>query len=337
MAKSGAGNVAPNPMVGAVLVHEDKIIGEGFHKNYGGPHAEVNCLASIKEDDKNKIADAILYVSLEPCSHYGKTPPCTDLIIKNRIMQVVIGCRDPFPKVNGRGIEKLGAAGVNVISGILEKNCVELNKRFFVFHTKHRPYIILKWAESNDGKIGFSSGDRLLISGEQTNRLTHKWRGEEASILVGTNTAMLDDPALTTRFWNGKSPVRIVIDKELRLPGNLRLFDQQQKTIVFNLLKHEELDNLVYYQLAEDSSIVQQIITALYQFNIQSVLVEGGAKLLQSFIDEGLWDEVRIIRNKKLTAGTGIAAPEFSSISSVDEMMIGNDSIRFFENKSEAI
>src|SRR4026209_222335 len=201
LAEKGSGYVAPNPMVGAVLVHDGKIIGEGYHRQYGQAHAEVNCLSSIKEGDKNKIARSVLYVSLEPCSHFGKTPPCTDLIITNKIPNVVIGCSDPFKEVNGKGIEKLKAAGVNVVYGILERECQQLNKRFFTFHTRHRPYIILKWAETADGKIAGDGASRLFISNEQTNRLVHKWRSEEASILVGTNTVLMHDPELTTRNW----------------------------------------------------------------------------------------------------------------------------------------
>jgi len=346
LAKQGISYVAPNPMVGAVLVYNGKIIGEGFHQKYGGPHAEVNCINSVREQDKDKISGSVLYVSLEPCSHFGKTPPCTDLIITNKILEVIIGCRNPFKEVDGKGIEKLKATGVKVIYGILEKECQQLNKRFFTFHTKHRPYIILKWAETGDGFISTSpqpspkerafedsANTRLLISNEQTNRLVHKWRSEEASILVGTNTALLDDPELTTRNWNGPSPIRLVVDMDLKLPSTLKTFNDKQRTIIFNTLKHEEQDNLVYYQVTEDVSLVHQIVNALYQLSIQSVIVEGGARLLQSFIDEEMWDEARIIKNEELIINNGLAAPELEIKNADEEIKILDDSIKIYNHE----
>lgn len=334
LAKPGAGDIAPNPMVGAVLVHEGKIIGEGYHQKYGGPHAEVNCINSVKKEDKGKISSSILYVSLEPCAHFGKTPPCTDLIIRHKIPEVIIGCRDPFKEVNGKGIEKLKAAGVKVTVDVLEKECRELNKRFFTFHEQHRPYIILKWAETADKRIAANNGERLLISNDNTNRLVHKWRSEEAAILVGTNTAMLDDPELTTRNWNGPSPIRLVVDMDLKLPLSLKVFNQKQRTIIFNTIKHEESDNLSYYQVTEDVSLVHQIINGLYQMKIQSVLVEGGARLLQSFIDEGMWDEARVIKNEKLRINNGLAAPAFPEMLLEDDMIIESDRVSFFKNQN---
>lgn len=296
-------------MVGAVLVFEDRIIGEGYHMRYGQAHAEVNCIAAVKDEDRGLIPQSTIYVSLEPCAHFGKTPPCADLIIRERIPRVVVGCRDPFPLVDGKGIEKMRAAGISVEVGVLEKECIELNRRFFTFNTQHRPYIVLKWAQTMDGRMGALTGDRVLISNEYTNRLVHKWRSEEAAILVGTNTALLDDPALTVRLWKGPDPIRLVIDKDLRLPASLRLFDGQVRTVIFNLEKHEEQGNLQYYQLAGDSSLVHQLVVALHQLKIQSVLVEGGAALLQSFIDEGYWDEARIITNETLQIPGGLASP----------------------------
>jgi len=333
LAKKGSGFVAPNPMVGAVLVHEERIIGEGFHQQYGGPHAEVNCINSVKEQDKDKISSSVLYVSLEPCSHFGKTPPCTDLIIANQIPEVAIGCRDPFKEVDGKGIEKLKAAGIKVVYGILEKECQQLNKRFFTFHTKHRPYIILKWAETADGRIAGDGTARLLISNEQTNRLVHKWRSEEASIMVGTNTALLDDPELTIRDWNGPSPIRLVVDIDLKLPLTLKIFNSKQRTVIFNAFKHEEQYNLLYYQVTEDVNLVHQIVNALYQMKIQSMLVEGGARLLQSFIDEEMWDEIRIVKNEELKINNGLAAPELLLKGVCQEMRILNDSIKIYQNE----
>lgn len=330
LARSGAGYVAPNPMVGAVLVHEEKIIGEGYHQKYGGPHAEVNCINSVSQKDKNKISNSVLYVSLEPCSHFGKTPPCTDLIIANNISEVVIGCRDPFKEVDGKGIEKLKAAGVNVVYGILEKECQHFNKRFFTFHQKHRPYIILKWAETANGKIAGNGTDRLLISNEQTNRLVHKWRSEEASILVGMNTALLDDPELTTRSWQGLSPIRLVVDMDLRLPSTLKIFNSKQRTVIFNKIKHEENGHLIYYRVTEDVDLVHQIVSALYQMKIQSVIVEGGAKLLQSFIDAEAWDEIRVIKNEELIINNGLGAPQMISGNIKEESMVAGDSIKIY-------
>jgi diaminohydroxyphosphoribosylaminopyrimidine deaminase/5-amino-6-(5-phosphoribosylamino)uracil reductase len=317
LAKLGTGNVAPNPMVGAVLIFEDKIIGEGYHQKYGEAHAEVNCVNSVKEENKSFLEKSTMYVSLEPCSHFGKTPPCVDLIIKNKIKAVVIGCTDVYTEVAGKGIQKLQDAGIKVLTGILEKECVDLNKRFFTFHQKFRPYIILKWAQSANGKIAgtspmFSSNDRaferIFISNDYSNRLVHKWRGEEAAILVGTNTVMHDDPLLTTRLWSGRNPIRIVIDKKLILPSVLKVFNNEAKTIIYNTIKHSTLENLVYIKL-ENENFPEQLLHSLFEMNIQSVLVEGGAKTLQSFIDNNLWDEARVIINEDLFIENGVAAP----------------------------
>lgn len=333
LAKAGAGYVAPNPMVGAVLVHENRIIGEGYHQKYGGPHAEVHCINSLKEEDQHLIPQSVIYVSLEPCAHFGKTPPCADLIIAKKIPEVVIGVRDPFKQVDGKGVEKLIAAGVKVTIGVLEQECKTLNKRFITFHTKHRPYIILKWAQTANGKMGAEAGsERLLISNEFTNRLVHKWRSEEAAILVGTNTALFDDPALTTRLWNGANPVRLVVDMNLRLPSSLQLFNQQVKTIVFNSLKQEEKENLLYYQVTRDVELVHQVVHALYQLKVQSVLVEGGAQLLQSFIDKGLWDEIRVITNNELVVAQGLPAPRMESGQLVHQETLFSDTLQYFVN-----
>ena len=336
LAQQGAGYTAPNPMVGAVLVYNRKIIGEGYHRQYGGPHAEVNCINSVKPEDQDNISQSVLYVSLEPCSHYGKTPPCTDLIIANKIPEVVIGCRDPNVDVSGKGIEKLKAAGVKVVYGIIEKECREINKRFFTFYTQHRPYIILKWAETADHKIAGEGPHRLMISNEETKRQVHKWRSEESSILIGTNTALLDNPELTTRHWPGPSPVRLVIDLDLKLPSSLKIFNDKQRTVIFNTVKHEETGNLRYYQITEDVSIVHQVMNALYQMKFLSVLIEGGARLLQSFIDEGMWDEARIICNRQLTIGNGLPAPELTDAELKAEIMIESDVVNFYQNKNKA-
>lgn len=332
LAKKGIGSVAPNPMVGALLVYDDKIIGEGYHQKYGEAHAEVNCIAAVKEEDRKLIALSTMYVSLEPCAHFGKTPPCADLIINSKIPRVIIGCRDPFPEVDGKGIEKLKAAGVEVKFGIMEKECKVLNKRFFTFYEKKRPYIILKWAETADGKIASGNEERLKISNEYSNRLAHQWRSEEAGILIGTNTALLDDPNLTTRLWTGNSPTRIVLDLNLRLSKQLKIFDKKVKTIILNGVNHEEDKNLVYYKIEKEKNVMQELLNALYTLKIQSVLVEGGAKLLQSFINEGMWDEVRVITNLRLTINRGLDSPVLKDEEIASEQKITSDILKIYNN-----
>lgn len=335
LARLGAGHVAPNPMVGSVLVYNDRIIGEGYHQLYGKAHGEVNCIASVRPEDEHLIPQSILYVSLEPCAHHGKTPPCADLVVTKGIPRVVVGCRDPFPQVNGKGIEKLLAAGIEVTLGVLEKECIDLNKRFFLFHTRHRPFIVLKWAQTAGGRIAGLGDSRLLISNEITNRLVHKWRSEEASILVGPRTALLDDPALTARLWTGPNPIRLVIDKDLRLPPDLKLFDKTVPTIVFNNHRHETQGPVQYYQLATDSSLIQQLVLALHHLKIQSVLVEGGARLLQSFIDEDCWDEVRVITNDDLDIASGLPAPQLKHARLVSRESHLSDSIHYYVHHND--
>lgn len=337
LAALGAGQVAPNPMVGAVLVHEDRIIGEGWHRRYGEAHAEVNCIAAVKEEHRHLIAGSTLYVSLEPCAHYGKTPPCADLIIKHNIPRVVIGCRDPFKQVDGKGIERLEAAGITVMIGVLEEEARDLNRRFLVFHTQRRPYIVLKWAQTADGFIAGEPGKRLHISNDLANRLVHQWRSEESAILVGTNTALLDDPQLTTRLWPGPNPVRLVIDMELRLPASLKLFNEEVQTIVFNSRKHGKEGHVSYYQVTHDVSLVHQLLNAACQLNLQSILVEGGARLLQSFIDEDCWDEARVIENGLLNIKTGLPAPKFNvKLTPVKELALAGDHIHIYRNNYKA-
>jgi diaminohydroxyphosphoribosylaminopyrimidine deaminase/5-amino-6-(5-phosphoribosylamino)uracil reductase len=342
LAKLGAGHVAPNPLVGAVLVHESRIIGEGFHQRYGKAHAEVNCIASVKEDDLKLVSSSTLYVSLEPCVHFGKTPPCTDLIIANKIAKVVVGCTDPYAEVKGKGIEKLKKAGIEVLDHVLLKECLELNKRFITFQLEHRPYVVLKWAQSRNGKMARTDRQRFAISNEFSRRLVHQWRSEEASILVGANTAFHDDPELSNRFWHGANPIRLVTDMELRLPSSLKLFNGEIPTTIFNSRKHslEEIDftshqplgkdGLAYYQVTTDVSLVQQIMHALYQLKIQSVLVEGGGRLLQSFIDENYWDEIRLITNKELNMDEGVVSPVFNGIK-MNEQELFSDRIELFK------
>ena len=333
LALKGSGTVAPNPLVGAVLVYEDHIIGEGWHQRFGGPHAEVNCLASVKDEDRPFIPDSTLYVSLEPCAHFGKTPPCTDLIVSQHIPEVVVGCRDPFEQANGKGIEKLLAAGVRVsiTDTETEKACRHLNRRFMTYHTRKRPYVILTWAQTADGFISSGSDSRLLISNEITKRLVHRWRNEEASILVGTNTALMDDPQLTNRSWEGSSPVRLVLDMELKLPHGLKLFDQSHATIIFNGLREGEEGKLRYCKITREENVPLQILRGLFGLQIQGVIVEGGAQLLQSFIDARLWDEARIITNTSLHVDGGLAAPVLEDSVLLASQQIGSDIIKTHE------
>lgn len=332
LARLGAGNAAPNPMVGAVLVYKNKIIGEGYHQQYGQAHAEVNCLNSVGVEEKLQIDKSILYVSLEPCAHYGKTPPCADLIIKNKIPKVVVGCKDSYGEVNGKGIGKLRAAGIEVTVGVLENESIELNKRFFTFHQQQRPYIILKWTQSADGKIGSNDGERVFISNEFSNRLVHQWRSEEAAIMVGTNTALKDNPSLTTRLYPGHNPARIVIDMECKLPSSSHLLDGTVKTIVFNGIKQQEEENLSFYKIEKNNH--SQILNTLYQLKIQSLIIEGGAALLQSFIDANLWDEARVITNTEMKIETGISAPVLKHQKLTNTQDLLSDKIEYFINNN---
>ncbi len=334
LAKLGAGTVAPNPMVGAILVHGNRIIGEGYHMRYGQAHAEVNCINSVSAADEHLVEESIMYVTLEPCAHFGRTPPCADLVIRKRIPRVAIGCRDSFEQVNGKGIGKLLAAGIEVITPVFEQEAVELNRRFFTFHKRRRPYIILKWAQTANGMIGSAEGARLMISSEFTNRRVHQWRSEEAAIMVGTNTALLDDPALTTRLWPGNSPTRLVIDRQLKLPPSLRLFDGAVPTIVFNTVQQVDKEGVNYQLLADQKSLLPQVFEKLHALNIQSVLVEGGRELLQSCIDENFWDEARIITNQELDADRGIPAPSLLNAEKISSENIGSDSIVHYRNIS---
>lgn len=302
LAKNGLGTTYPNPMVGSVIVYEDKIIGEGWHKKSGEPHAEVNAINSVK--DKSLLQKVTIYVSLEPCSHFGKTPPCCDLIIQNKIPNVVIGTVDPNEKVAGKGIKKLLEAGVNVIVGVLENECNALNKRFFTFHQQKRPYIILKWAESQDGFIAPSEKDKkrpVWITNQYSRQLVHKWRSEEQAILVGTQTAVDDNPKLNVRDWTGKNPIRILLDKNNRSPKESYLLDNQVKTIVFcQSSVNANQENVIFEIIDFENNIVQQVLKVLFQHQIQSIIIEGGCQTLQTFINENLWDEARIFKGKSI-------------------------------------
>ena len=309
LARNGLCNTAPNPMVGAVIVHHDTIIGEGYHIRCGEAHAEVNATRSVK--DESLLGESTIYVSLEPCSHHGKTPPCADLIIEKGIPRVVVGCMDPFSLVAGRGIEKLRKAGIEVTVGVLEEECRHLIRRFITFNTHQRPYITLKWAESADGFIDIkrTGGNPVILSSPLTAMLAHKKRAEHDAILVGRRTALLDNPSLSTRNWYGKNPIRLVIDKDLTLPKDLHVFDGKIRTLVFTRKAASQPNPLTEYILLDfDRDILPQIFEVLYQNKIQSLLVEGGSILLQAFIDSGLWDEIYIERTP-LLLNDGVQAP----------------------------
>jgi diaminohydroxyphosphoribosylaminopyrimidine deaminase/5-amino-6-(5-phosphoribosylamino)uracil reductase len=331
LAQAGAGLVAPNPLVGAVLVYENQIIGEGFHTQYGAPHAEVECLRSVPEHLLHFIPLATLYVNLEPCCHFGKTPPCTDLIIQSGIKKVVVANTDPFPKVSGGGIRMLQAAGIEVISGILAKEGRWLNRRFFTFHEQHRPYIILKWAQTHNGFIGSLQGERMLISNEISQRKVHAWRAEEAAILVGYRTAMADNPALTTRLVPGKNPVRLVVDFQRTLSSQLQIFQGAAPTVLLNELSAAPIGAAIAFQYS-GSDWIKGVNDYCREANLQSVLVEGGAATLQSFINLGCWDEIRRITNTTLHYSEGISAPVLPPMQATKIESMLSDQIEYFIN-----
>jgi diaminohydroxyphosphoribosylaminopyrimidine deaminase/5-amino-6-(5-phosphoribosylamino)uracil reductase len=332
LAKNGFGTTYPNPMVGSVIVYDGQIIGEGWHRKAGEPHAEVNAIRSVK--DPSVLDKATIYVSLEPCSHFGKTPPCCDLIIENKIPNVVIGTVESNIKVDGKGLKRLKEAGANVVVGVLEKECHELNQRFFTFHEKKRPYIILKWAQTQDGFIAPTEKKEqkpVWITNPNSRQLVHKWRTEEQAILVGTQTVIDDNPQLNVRDWNGNNPIRIVIDQNNRISKTAHVFDNQVKTIVFSK-KETTLssENIIFEILDFQQNIAQQIVERLYQHQIQSIIIEGGTQTLQTFIDANLWDEARVfIGNSQF--GNGIKAPILNVAPSKKEK-IGTDELLTIRN-----
>lgn len=343
LAQIGLRAAMPNPSVGAILVHNGRIIGEGFTSPYGGPHGEVNCINSVNEADRHLIPEATLYVSLEPCSHYGKTPPCCDLIIHHRIQNIVVGTIDPNEKVAGNGIRKLREAGKNVITGVLEKECRELNRRFFTFHEEQRPYIILKWAESADGFLSPSRLSDSSISGSledkkpvwitnaYSRQLVHKWRSEEAAILVGTQTVLDDNPQLDVRDWTGPNPVRIVLDRSGRISDDHFVKNQKIKSIILTeKADFPNLDNLHYEQISFDEHLPQTIAGILYKHGLLSVIVEGGRRTLQTFVDSGLWDEARVFKGEAVLHN-GTMAPELSAIAKTRQKIV-NDELLIFRN-----
>jgi diaminohydroxyphosphoribosylaminopyrimidine deaminase/5-amino-6-(5-phosphoribosylamino)uracil reductase len=334
LAEGGLGHVAPNPLVGAVLVHQGQLIGKGFHEEFGKPHAEVNCIVDALSHAKDEIlADSTLYVNLEPCSHHGKTPPCADLIIKHRIGHVVISNTDPYAEVNGSGIKRLTEAGIKVTQHVLENEGRELNRRFFTFHEKKRPYIILKWAQTLNGFIAPLDKNypkRERISNDLSHQLVHKWRSEEQGIMVGTNTACIDNPHLNVREWKGKNPLRILLDKDLRIPSDSHLLNGQIPTVVFTSKISAEYDKLRYVSIDFGKSVLPQIFDILHRMQIQSVMVEGGRMLLQSFIAENYWDEARVFTSAKMFP-VGVSAPHLTG-QAVSREDVGDDSFAVYRN-----
>ena len=307
LARKALGNTYPNPLVGSIIVHNSLIIGEGFHQKSGENHAEINAINSVEK--KDLLKESTIYVSLEPCSHFGKTPPCANKIIETGFKKVVIGTLDSHEKVNGKGKKLIEEAGIEVVSGVLERECQELNKRFFTFHRKKRPFIILKWAESGDGFLD-QDFKPTQIGNSLTKQFVHQLRSEEHAILVGTNTALTDNPALTTREITGRNPVRILIDFELKVPLNFNIYNNEAPTLIFNAIKDSEEKNIRFIKI-EKENFVENLMTKLCENQIQSVIVEGGSFTLQQFIDAGIWDAAIIIKNKNLKLSNGTKAPEF--------------------------
>lgn len=310
--------MAPNPMVGAVIVHNGKIIGEGFHRKYGEAHAEVNAIASVR--DESLLREATLYVSLEPCSHYGKTPPCAELIVRKRIPRVVVGCPDPFPEVSGRGIGMLREAGVEVVTGVMEEEARALNRAFMTFQEKKRPYICLKWAQSADGfldKLRTSPAEpAVMLSSPEARRTVHRLRSEVAAIMVGTQTALLDNPSLTVRHWAGDSPVRVVLDRSLRIPTHYHLLDGSVKTLLFTEKEASGRENTEYVTMDFNRPVLPQVIHELYARGLNSLMVEGGAMLLNSFINEGLWD-CMLVETAPVSLVSGVRAPDLGKVAAL--------------------
>jgi len=310
LAAAGKGRVAPNPMVGSVIVCDGKIIGEGFHRKYGETHAEVNAIASVK--DPSLLSRSTLYVNLEPCSHYGKTPPCAELIIRKKIPRVVIGVVDPFAKVAGRGIRMLQEAGIEVVTGVMEQEAIMLNREFFTFHQQKRPYTVLKWAQSADGFVDYSRTDAgeapALLSSPETLRQVHRLRSQISAIMVGTYTALLDDPSLSVRHWSGAAPVRVVLDRSLSIPDSYHLLDGKQPTFVFTGGYADNRENISYFTIDYKEDVLSQVLATLYQEGLQSLLVEGGPFLQTQFLQKGIWDEIRV-ETAPVVISQGIQAP----------------------------
>lgn len=327
LAEKGRATVSPNPMVGCVIVHEGKIIGEGWHRQYGEAHAEVNAVNSV--EDKSLLPESTCYVTLEPCSHHGKTPPCSDMLVHNRLKRVVIAIEDSHPLVKGKGIARMKAAGIEVSCGLLEKEARQLNARFFTAIERQRPYVILKWAQTADGFIARKNYDSKWISNSKSRQQVHHWRAQEDAIMVGTNTAHYDNPRLNVRGLEGDNPVRVVIDRSLRLSQELNLFDHQQPTICYNLRKDERSENLDFVKLPE-ADFLEMLFEDLKQRKIRSVLIEGGSQLLHNLIIEGLWDEARVF-SSSARFEEGITAP-ILNLQETECQTIDGDQLNIYHN-----
>ncbi len=335
LATLGKGNVAPNPMVGAVLVHEGRIIGEGWHREYGQAHAEVNCLESVRQEDRHLIPESTMYVSLEPCAHYGKTPPCAVRLVQEKIKKVIICNTDPFEKVGGKGMEILQQAGIETETGISEAEGLWLNRRFFCFHRQQRPYIILKWAQTANGFFAPADKSRFQLSNTHSNQLVHKWRTEESAIMVGYRTALHDNPQLTARNWRGRQPLRIALDRNLSLPGTHHLQDNSTETWLVNEQLEATENNTRKLKLPFNENLLPTLLNELYAANKISLIVEGGVQLLQSFIDKGLWDEARVFTTPKVLAD-GIAAPTLTNAGTAQQFDIADDRLTLYVNSQSA-
>jgi diaminohydroxyphosphoribosylaminopyrimidine deaminase/5-amino-6-(5-phosphoribosylamino)uracil reductase len=331
LAQRGKGYTSPNPMVGAVLVHNGRILAEGWHHNYGQDHAEVDCLYKVTYADKHLIPESTMYVSLEPCAHHGKTPPCAQRLVQEGIKTVVIANNDPFDQVNGKGVVILTAAGIEVETGLLENEGLWVNRRFFCFHKQQRPYIILKWAQTQDGYTAPADKTRFQITNNHSQQLVHKWRTEESAIIVGTTTALNDNPQLTARLWEGKQPLRIVLDRKLAIPPGNAIYNNNAPTWIINELKDETTGNIQFVKATFDGSLLDTILEKLYHQKTLSLTVEGGTQLLNSFISLGLWDEARIFTGNKLLK-YGIAAPLLQHSVKALSTHIGDDSLKVFVN-----
>jgi diaminohydroxyphosphoribosylaminopyrimidine deaminase/5-amino-6-(5-phosphoribosylamino)uracil reductase len=333
LAKNGFGQTYPNPMVGCVIVHNDEIISEGWHQKAGETHAEVNAIRNL--EDESLIKNSTIYVSLEPCSHFGKTPPCADLIVAKGFKKVVIGMTDPHAKVKGKGIKKLFENGCHVTLGVCEEECLELNKRFITFHEKHRPYIILKWAESQDGYLSpfeygkHNSQNPVWLTNSYSKQRVHQWRSQEQAIMIGKHTALMDNPSLTSRLYQGQNPLRVLIDQNLEVPNSNAIFSEDAKTLVFVDKAPENSDNHIdYVEINFDENVITQILKKLHQKNIQSIIVEGGRITLQHFIDLNLWDEARVFKSEVLLK-KGTKAPEFEAEAVKTERIL-NDELNIY-------
>ncbi|MBA3829483.1 MAG: bifunctional diaminohydroxyphosphoribosylaminopyrimidine deaminase/5-amino-6-(5-phosphoribosylamino)uracil reductase RibD [Taibaiella sp.] len=335
LAQLARGHTAPNPMVGAVLVYQDRIIGEGWHHQYGGVHAEVDCLNNVQESDRPLIRSSTMYINLEPCAHHGHTPPCAERLVAENIKEVIVADTDPHSRVAGKGIEILNQGGIEVTIGLMKEHGAWVNRRFLCYHQQSRPYIILKWAQTGNGFIASQQDERLQITNGLSNKLVHKWRTEEAAIMVGYNTALGDNPQLTARLWQGNQPLRIVMDRDLKLPATHYLFNGDATTWVVNNHKESTEGSNQFLQIPYGSDTLRQLMGRLHDARILSLIVEGGAGLLHQFINVGLWDEARILTGN-IAIDNGISAPTLTNAKHAFSTNIGDDGLDIYVNRHSA-